>query len=264
MTRLNDQQLLRYSRQILLPAIGIEGQERLLASRVLIIGLGGLGSPVALYLAAAGVGELLLADFDCVDLSNLQRQIIHSSQDHGKLKVDSAADTLRQLNPEVKVERIAQAMAGTQLQQAVAHADLVMDCSDNFATRFAVNQICAQLHKPLISAAVIRMEGQLGVFWPGRSDSPCYRCLYPEGEEGGESCSQTGILASLPGVLGCLQATEALKLLAGLAVPIGQVVLFDALSSQWRMVRLPKDPACPICSDHAWSAPAAGASPASS
>ncbi|AHK78145.1 molybdopterin-synthase adenylyltransferase [Ectothiorhodospira haloalkaliphila] len=244
---MDDQALLRYSRQILLPQVSIEGQERLAAAHVLIIGLGGLGSPVAMYLAAAGVGQLTLVDFDTVDLSNLQRQIIHTSDRIGQPKVHSARQTLEGINPTVRIHCIDQALEGAALEDAVREADLVMDCTDNFATRFTVNRASVATGTPLVSAAVIRMEGQITVFEPGNPDSPCYQCLYGEGEETGETCSETGVLASLPGVMGTLQATEALKWLVGLPTLRGRLLLLDAMGMEWRSIRVPKDPGCPIC-----------------
>lgn len=244
----DDQQLLRYSRQILLPQIDIAGQQRLLDSRVLIVGLGGLGAPVALYLAAAGVGTLVLADHDQVDLTNLQRQIIHQSADIGRAKVDSAGDRLLALNPQVSIRRIQQALADTALQEAVADVDLVLDCSDNFATRQAVNAACVSLKKPLVSGAAIRLEGQLSVFDPRQPDSPCYQCLYGNGGEEALSCSEAGVIGPLVGLVGSLQALEALKLLAGFGEPlVGRLLLIDALSSRFREMRIRRDPACACC-----------------
>lgn len=244
----DDQQLLRYSRQILLPQIDIAGQQRLLDSRVLIVGLGGLGAPVALYLAAAGVGTLVLADHDQVDLTNLQRQIIHQNADIGRAKVDSAGDRLQALNPQVNIRRIQQALADTALQEAVADVDLVLDCSDNFTTRQAVNAACVSLKKPLVSGAAIRLEGQLSVFDPRQPDSPCYQCLYGNGGEEALSCSEAGVIGPLVGLVGSLQALEALKLLAGFGEPlVGRLLLIDALSSRFREMRIRRDPACACC-----------------
>ncbi len=244
----DDQQLLRYSRQILLSQIDIAGQQRLLDSRVLIVGLGGLGAPVALYLAAAGVGTLVLADHDQVDLTNLQRQIIHQNADIGRAKVDSAGDRLQALNPQVTIRRIQQALADRTLQEAVADVDLVLDCSDNFATRQAVNVACVFLKKPLVSGAAIRLEGQLSVFDPRQADSPCYQCLYGNGGEEALSCSEAGVIGPLVGLVGSLQALEALKLLAGFGEPlVGRLLLIDALSSRFREMRIRRDPACACC-----------------
>ena len=245
---MNDQQLLRYSRQIMLPSIGIEGQEQLLDSRVLIIGLGGLGSPAALYLAAAGVGSLVLVDFDKVDLSNLQRQIIHRSDRIGSLKVDSARQSIHAINPECQVETLPRILERKELLQEVERADLVVDGSDNFTTRFAVNDACRAKSTPLVSGAAIRMEGQISVF-TGRPGDPCYRCLYGGGAELDESCSENGVLAPLVGIIGSMQALEAIKLLTGAGTSLsGRLLLLDALHMEWRSVRLKPDPKCPVCS----------------
>jgi adenylyltransferase/sulfurtransferase len=244
---MNDEQLLRYSRQIMLPAIGIEGQERLAAARALIIGLGGLGSPVAMYLAAAGVGTLVLVDFDRVDLTNLQRQVIHTTPRIGTPKVDSARQTLQALNPETRILTIDQALEGEALSEQVAQADVVIDGSDNFTTRFAVNASCRARRTPLVSGAAIRMEGQVSVF-TGQPGTPCYHCLYPEEGQLDESCSANGVLAPLVGVIGSIQAIEAIKLLSGAGEPlVGRLLLFDALQMEWRSVKLKADPACPVC-----------------
>jgi adenylyltransferase/sulfurtransferase len=244
----DDQQLLRYSRQILLPQLDIEGQQRLLDSRVLIVGLGGLGSPVALYLAAAGVGTLVLADHDEVDLTNLQRQVIHQTADVGRPKVESAAASVRALNPEVETLQLPRALAGAELIEAVANVDLVVDCCDNFATRQAVNAACVALRRPLVSGAAIRLEGQLSVFDARRNDSPCYQCLYGSGEETALSCSEAGVIGPLVGLIGSLQALEALKLLAGFGEPmVGRLLLVDALGSRFREMRVRRDPACSCC-----------------
>jgi adenylyltransferase/sulfurtransferase len=245
---LEDRELLRYSRQIMLPQIGIAGQERLRAAHTLIVGLGGLGAPAALYLAAAGVGHLTLADGDVVDLPNLQRQIIHHSDDIGRAKVESARERLLAINPEASVHTLAARLDADALAAAVHDVGVVLDCTDNFATRFALNAACVRARKPLISGAAIRMEGQLSVFDARRSDSPCYRCLYPEGPELAESCSETGVLAPLVGVIGSLQAVEAIKLITGIGKSlVGRLLLFDALHLEWRELRLPKDPRCPVC-----------------
>ncbi|OAD20929.1 molybdopterin biosynthesis MoeB protein, partial [Candidatus Thiomargarita nelsonii] len=203
---MDDAQLLRYSRQILLPQVGIEGQERLLNAKVLIIGMGGLGSPAAMYLAAAGIGHLRLCDFDVVDLSNLQRQIIHNTNEIGKPKVESARETLLALNPLIEVTPLYQQLDDEALAEQVANVDVVLDCSDNLPTRFAINQACVNTKTPLVSGAAIRMEGQISVFRGYLPDSPCYRCLYPSDDSLVETCSQTGILAPLVGIIGSLQA----------------------------------------------------------
>lgn len=245
---MNDEQLLRYSRQIMLPSIGIEGQEKLLASRVLIIGLGGLGSPVAMYLAAAGIGQLVLADFDKVDLSNLQRQIIHTTENIGKLKVESARNALLSINPDCQVQTISKLLEEDELKDQVRQADLVIDGTDNFTTRFMVNDACVATRTPLVSGAAIRLEGQVSVF-TGQPGDPCYRCLYGGGGEMDETCSENGVLAPLVGIIGSLQATEAIKVLTGAGAPlIGRLLLLDALDMQWRTLKLKADPACPTCS----------------
>jgi molybdopterin/thiamine biosynthesis adenylyltransferase len=242
-------QLLRYSRQILLPEFGIDGQERLLASRVLIIGLGGLGSPVAMYLAAAGVGRLVLVDDDTVDLSNLQRQVAHGNDDIGRPKVESARDSIQRLNPDIAISPITQRLAGEALLEQVRAADVVVDACDNFATRFAVNAACVETRTPLVSGAAIRMEGQVAVFRPDLDDSPCYRCLYKDEGELDQACSDNGVLAPLVGVIGSLQAVEAIKVLTGAGESAhGRLLLFDARTTEWRSIRLRKDPACPVCS----------------
>ncbi|WP_026608777.1 HesA/MoeB/ThiF family protein [Methylocaldum szegediense] len=249
---MDDHQLLRYSRQILLPQFDVEGQEKLLNSRALIIGLGGLGSPAAMYLAAAGVGNLVLNDYDVVDLSNLQRQIAHSTENVGEAKTASARKTLERLNPDVRVTEITDRLDGSQLEEAVAQADVVLDCSDNFVTRFAVNTACVKNRTPLISGAVIRFEGQLAVFTPGIENSPCYNCLYANHGELAESCAQSGILAPLPGIIGSLQALEAIKVLTGVGETLrGRLLLFDALRMEWHQMILKRNPKCPTCGEPA-------------
>jgi molybdopterin/thiamine biosynthesis adenylyltransferase len=244
---MNDDQLLRYSRQIMLPAIGIEGQERLLAARVLVVGLGGLGSPVAMYLAAAGVGTLVVVDFDDVDLSNLQRQILHTSEHIGIPKVSSALQGLKALNPEVRIEGYKSRITQDTLPALIAEADAVVDCCDNFTTRFAVNAACFRAGVPLISGAAIRTEGQVAVFG-GKQSGPCYQCLYPSEGNLDETCSANGVLAPVVGIIGSIQATEALKVLTGAGDPLyGRLLLMDALSMEFRTVRLPADPDCPVC-----------------
>lgn len=245
---LTDQELLRYSRQILLQYVDIEGQIRLKSSRALIVGLGGLGSPVALYLAAAGVGELHLADFDSVDLTNLQRQVIHDSQSIGQAKVDSAMARLTAINPEVTLVAHRTALDADSLSAAVQGVDLVLDCSDNFSTREAVNAACVAVGKPLVSGAAIRLEGQLSVFDPRRAESPCYHCLYGHGSEAELTCSEAGVIGPLVGLVGSLQALEALKLLAGFGEPlVGRLLLIDALSTRFRELKVKRDPACSVC-----------------
>lgn len=245
---LSDDELLRYSRQILLPQIDVAGQLRLKNGRALIVGLGGLGSPVALYLAAAGVGELHLADFDTVDLTNLQRQIIHDGTQVGVAKVDSAMARLAALNPQTRLVPHRAALDEDSLAAAVAAVDLVLDCSDNFTTREAVNAACVAAGKPLVSGAAIRLEGQLAVFDPRHSASPCYHCLYGHGSEAELTCSEAGVVGPLVGLVGSLQALEALKLLAGFGEPlVGRLLLIDALGSRFRELRVRRDPACSVC-----------------
>jgi adenylyltransferase/sulfurtransferase len=241
-------QLLRYSRQILLPQVDVEGQQRLLGARALIIGLGGLGSPAALYLAAAGVGCLALNDFDQVDWSNLQRQIIHDTDNLGMGKAESAKRAVLRLNPEVHVDIIDQRLEGEDLELEIAASDVVLDCTDNFASRFAINSVCARTHTPLVSGAVIRFEGQLAVFTPGIGDSPCYNCLYPNQGELEESCARNGVIAPLPGIIGAMQAMEAVKLLLGIGEALrGKLLLLDALRMEWQQMTLRRNPACPTC-----------------
>jgi molybdopterin/thiamine biosynthesis adenylyltransferase len=244
---LDDPQLLRYSRQILLPEIGTEGQQRLLDARVLIIGLGGLGSPVAMYLAAAGVGHLVLSDDDKVELSNLARQIAHTTADIGQPKVSSAGQTLQALNPEVRITEIAGRLTGDRLENEVAAADVVVDCSDNFETRFLLNAACVHQDRPMVYGAAVRMEGQVSVFHGSRPDSPCYRCLYSEAGGVEETCSENGVLAPVVGVIGSLQAMETLKLLTGLPTLTGRLQVWDGLRGEWRVLKLRKDPQCPVC-----------------
>jgi adenylyltransferase/sulfurtransferase len=246
---MNDEQLLRYSRHILLPQIGIEGQKKLLNSRALIVGAGGLGSPAALYLASAGVGKLTICDGDSVDLTNLQRQIIHSTARIGTNKAASARETLAAINPEVAVTTVEMRVSEKELTTLAADADVVLDASDNFATRHAVNRVCAKLGKPLVSGAAVRFDGQVAVFDLRRQDSPCYHCLFPEhAEQEDERCATLGVFAPLVGIVGSVQAAEALKLLAGVGISLsGRLLLLDGLSMDWRSIRLTKDPACPVC-----------------
>ncbi|MGH8529815.1 MAG: HesA/MoeB/ThiF family protein [Nevskiales bacterium] len=242
--------LQRYSRHLVLPQIDVAGQQTLLDSHALIVGAGGLGSAAALYLAAAGVGRLTIADSDVLELSNLQRQILHRSADLGRAKAESARDTLHALNPEVQVEALSERLEGLRLQKYVNAADVVLDGSDNFPTRFAVNAACVAARKPLVSGAAIRFEAQLAVFTPGRNDSPCYRCLYRENGEAQESCENSGILGPLVGVIGSLQALEAIKLLLGIGSPSsGRLLVLDALSLNFRELKLRRDPDCPVCNN---------------
>lgn len=246
---LSDEQLLRYSRQIMLDGFDIAGQQALLEATVLVVGLGGLGSPAAMYLAAAGIGRLVLADGDAVDLSNLQRQIAHATASIGQPKVESAAVTLAALNPEVAVETVAGYLDGEALEQAVANADVVVDATDNFSTRFALNRACVAVGRPLVSGAAIRTEAQLTVYDPRRSDSPCYRCLYSEQSGEDLACSEAGVIAPLVGVIGSLQALEVIKLVAGFGEPlVGRLLLFDGRYGEWRELKLARDSECPVCS----------------
>jgi len=244
---MDDNALLRYSRQIMLPELGIESQERLCSARVLIIGLGGLGSPAAMYLAAAGIGTLQLADDDQVDLSNLQRQVLHTTDRIGLDKTVSAQAGLNAINPETRLILHSTRLQDQDLLAAVEAADLVLDCSDNFATRFALNQACHDLQTPLVSGAAIRWDGQITVF-DNRPGSPCYRCLYTEDGEEELRCSENGVVAPLVGIIGAMQALEAIKLLSGVGEPLGgRLLMLDALRMQWRELRLRPDPACPVC-----------------
>lgn len=246
---MNDEQLLRYSRHILLDEIGIEGQQRLLQSTALIVGAGGLGSPAALYLASAGVGRLILADGDTVEHSNLQRQILHTQDRIGTAKVFSAQTALQAINAEVVVDALNVRLAGTELERQVAVADVILDCCDNFATRHAVNRACVKLKKPLVSGAAIRFSGQLTVFDPRREDTPCYNCLFPEGEDVDDlRCAVTGVFAPLTGIIGATQAAEAIKLLVPAGeTAVGRLWLLDGLSMNWRSVGFGKDPQCAVC-----------------
>ena len=247
---MNDEQLLRYSRQIMVSQIDIAGQEKFLAARVLIIGLGGLGCPAAMYLAASGVGSLVLADFDKVESSNLQRQIAHSESTVGALKVESAATMLRALNSDINIVTINAALVGEALLREVNNSDVVLDCSDNFSTRMAVNKACVETRTPLVSGAAIRLEGQLAVFDSRSDDSPCYACLYDLDEDESEdlTCSESGVLSPLVGVIGSMQALETLKLLADFDQPsTGKLSLLDAASLEWRQLTLQKDPGCKVC-----------------
>lgn len=245
---MEDAILLRYGRQIMLPQIDIAGQEKLLASKALIVGLGGLGSPAAYYLTAAGVGHLMLADHDQVELSNLQRQLLHTTKNIGKQKTDSAIEALSAINPDITLEAIPHKLAADTLDKAVSQADVVIDGCDNFPTRFAVNRACVKHKKPLVSGAVIRFEGQVSVFDARNNNSPCYRCLYPEEGELRETCSETGVLAPAAGIIGSIQATEAIKVLLDIGEPlIGRVLMMDALTMELRELKLKKDPKCPVC-----------------
>jgi molybdopterin/thiamine biosynthesis adenylyltransferase len=245
---MNDQQLLRYSRQIMLPQIDIEGQQKILTAKVLIIGAGGLGSPASIYLAAAGVGQITIYDDDEVDLSNLQRQIAHHTNDIGTDKVISTQKTLKKINPEVTVIAVKQRLAGEQLEQEVEDADIVLDCCDNFNTRFAVNTACVKQKTALVSGAAIRFEGQISVFTHGSNDSPCYNCLYTDNGEEMQNCATNGVIAPITGIVGSIQAMEALKLILGIGETLtGRLLLLDGLCMQWNEMKLNKNSQCPTC-----------------
>jgi adenylyltransferase/sulfurtransferase len=247
---LNDQQLLRYSRHILLDEVGIEGQERLRGAHALVVGAGGLGCPAALYLVASGIGRLTLADPDRVDLTNLQRQILYRTDSVGAQKVAAARDALAALNPDVKIFPLQERIEAKALQSLLADVDVVLDCSDNFATRHALNRACVRQKKPLVSGAAIRFDAQVAVFDLRKPDAACYACLYAEdGRVEEAQCSTMGVFAPLTGVVGALQAMEAAKLLAGAGETLsGRLLLLDAKLSEWRTVRINRDPACAICS----------------
>jgi len=246
---MNDQELLRYSKQIMLPQIEIEGQQKINDSKMLIIGMGGLGSPTALYLAAAGVGHIVIADFDQVELSNLQRQIIHSTSDIGDDKVNSAKAKLLELNPNITVTVANEIMHSDNLASLIKDVDIVLDGTDNFESRFEINKACVECHKPLISAAVIRFEGQISVFKGYEVEQPCYQCLYSEQGDGRESCVENGVLAPVAGLVGTIQALQAIKVLLGLGEQLcGELLLIDGLDLSFRKVKIVKDSECPICS----------------
>jgi molybdopterin/thiamine biosynthesis adenylyltransferase len=245
----DDRQLQRYSRHILLEEIGIEGQQRISASRMLLIGAGGLGSPAALYLASAGVGRLTLVDSDRVDLTNLQRQVLHTTERIGQLKTSSARSALHALNPEVEVVEVPRRVGPDELDPLVAQADVVLDCSDNFTTRYALNRACVRHARPLVSGAALRFDGQLATFDRRAEDAPCYACLFPESSDAqDELCSTMGVFAPLTGIVGCMQAAEALKMAAGRGASLsGQLMLIDARAMQWRSLKIGRDPSCPVC-----------------
>jgi molybdopterin-synthase adenylyltransferase len=246
---MNDTQLLRYSRHILLPDIGITGQQKLLDSKVLIIGLGGLGSPVAMYLASSGVGHLDICDDDTVDISNLQRQIIHQSDKLGQTKVSSAREQLLALNPDIQITGFEQRLTEAQLRVAVAEADVVVDCTDNLAVRLQINRAAVMTRTPLVMGAAIRMEGQVSVFTNNSPETPCYHCIYGQAQEIQETCTQSGVLSPLVGVIGSMQALETLKLLLNLGENLGgKLLLFDALAMEWQTIKLKKHPQCAVCS----------------
>lgn len=246
---MNDQQLLRYSRHILLPQIEYDGQEKLTQSHVLIVGAGGLGSPVAMYLAASGVGTLTICDFDVVDLTNLQRQIIHTTPSVGTNKALSARQSILSLNPEVTVHTVQKKTTEVEMSALVAQADVVVDCSDNFATRYALNRLCFQHKTPLVSGAAIRFEGQISVFDFRNENTPCYHCLYPDvGSDQEMRCADNGVFAPLVGMIGTAQAAEVLKLLMHIGETLqGRLMLLDALTAEWRTIKLARDPDCKVC-----------------
>jgi len=250
---MNDDQLLRYARHILLDELGIEGQEKLLAAKALIVGAGGLGSPAAFYLAAAGVGHLTLADDDVVEISNLQRQILHTSERIGQYKSQSGKRALHALNPTIHVQPVTTRLLGDALDAAVAQADVVLDCSDNFTTRHAINRACVRQRKPLVSGAAIRFAGQISVYDLRQTHAPCYHCLFPETGEAEElSCASTGVLGPLTGMVGSIQAAEAIKLITGMGSPLtGRLLSVEALNMQWHEVRFGKDPQCEVCAGRA-------------
>ena len=246
---MNDDQLLRYSRHILLPQIGIPGQEKLIKSRALIIGLGGLGSPAAMYLAASGIGELILCDNDNVDLTNLQRQAIHNSETIGMPKVQSATKAIKKINPKVNVITFQEYVDEQRLLKLITKADVVIDASDNFATRHAINQVCVTHRKPLVSGAAIRFTGQVSVFDLSNSTSPCYHCLYlKDGSNEDMPCATMGVFSPLVGIIGSMQAAETIKILLNIGRTLnGRLILLDGLTMEWRSIKLNKDPVCAIC-----------------
>jgi molybdopterin/thiamine biosynthesis adenylyltransferase len=246
---MDDSQLLRYSRHILLDEIGVEGQERIMQARALVVGVGGLGSPVALYLATAGIGHLTLVDHDTVDLTNLQRQIAHTEARVGQPKVESARQALLAINPQLQVTALSERADAARLDALVANADVVLDCSDNFTTRQAINAACVRHGVPLVSGAAIRFDGQLAVYNPKDSSSPCYACVFPPDADFEETrCATMGVFAPLVGIIGSMQAAEALKLLSGAGEPaVGRLLMLDGRTMGWNDIRLPRNPECPVC-----------------
>jgi len=248
---MNDQELLRYSKQVMLPQIEIEGQQKIMDSTMLIIGMGGLGSPTALYLAASGVGHIIIADFDQVELSNLQRQIIHGTSDIGDDKVNSAKAKMLEINPNIKVTIANEIVHDDNLASLIKDVDVVLDGTDNFESRFEINKACVEFQKPLVSAAVIRLEGQISVFKGYEKDQPCYQCLYSEEGNENESCVQNGVLAPVAGLVGTIQALQAIKVLLGLGDQLcGTLLLIDGLDLSFRKVKISKDLKCPICNSN--------------
>ena len=245
---MEDQELLRYSKQIMLPQVDVEGQQKIMDATVLIVGMGGLGSPTALYLAAAGVGHLIIADFDQVELSNLQRQIIHQTKDIGDDKVNSAKNKLTELNPNIKITIANELIHTGNLPDLIKGVDIVLDGTDNFESRFEINQICVEHQKPLVSAAVVRFEGQVSVFKGYENDKPCYQCLYSVEGEDNESCIDNGVLAPVAGLVGTIQALQAIKVILELGDQLsGSLLLIDALDLSFRKVKISKDLKCPVC-----------------
>ncbi|MDA9801461.1 molybdopterin-synthase adenylyltransferase MoeB [Candidatus Pseudothioglobus singularis] len=245
---MEDQELLRYSKQIMLPQVDVEGQQKIMDATVLIVGMGGLGSPTALYLAAAGVGHLIIADFDQVELSNLQRQIIHQTKDIGDDKVNSAKNKLTELNPNIKITIANELIHTGNLPDLIKGVDIVLDGTDNFESRFEINQICVEHQKPLVSAAVVRFEGQVSVFKGYEKDQPCYQCLYSIEGEDNESCIDNGVLAPVAGLVGTLQALQAIKVILDLGDQLcGSLLIIDALDLSFRKVKISKDLKCPVC-----------------
>ncbi len=246
---MNDSQLLRYSRHILLDELGVEGQQALLSSHVLMVGAGGLGSPVALYLGSAGVGRITVVDHDRVDTTNLQRQIAHTLARVGQFKAESVRQAIADVNPDVQVKVVTRRADDALLDELLPQVDLVLDCCDNFATRQAINQACVRHHKPLVSGAAIRFDGQVAVYDPRREDSPCYACVFPPSEAAEEAlCATMGVFAPLVGMVGTVQAAEALKLLCGIGRPLtGRLLMVDGRTMDWNEVRIPRNPACPVC-----------------
>ena len=248
---MNDQELLRYSKQVMLPQIEIEGQQKIMDSTMLIIGVGGLGSPTALYLAASGVGHIIIADFDQVDLSNLQRQIIHGTSDIGDDKVNSAKAKMLEINPNIKVTIANEIVHDDNLASLIKDVDIVLDGTDNFESRFEINKACVEFQKPLVSAAVIRLEGQISVFKGYEKDQPCYQCLYTEEGDDNESCVQNGVLAPVAGLIGTIQALQAIKVILSLGDELcGTLLLVDGLDLSFRKVKIGKDLKCPICNSN--------------
>lgn len=246
---LSDEELLRFSRQILMPRFDIAGQEALKSARVVVVGAGGLGCPVALYLGAAGVGHLTLIDDDVIELANLQRQIAFETAQIGEAKAETLAARVRSINPAVSISVVNRRLDLEGFAQEVAEASLALDCSDNFSTRFALNRACVAAGVPLISGAAIRGEGQLSVYDSRQADSPCYHCLYPEQGNEDLTCSEAGVIAPLVGMIGSVQAMEAIKVISGVGRPlVGRLLILDAWEMQWREMKLTKDPDCPVCS----------------